>query len=167
MIGKLGSKAKTAVPALIEALGDKDETVQLEAIAALGEIGAAAQNAAPFLLKLISDDDKSILEPFIVSALGNMGPGISDFLREGLADKLAQRRRVAAEAFGLLGPSAKASAPALAGVLAMATLLRAARLPGPSARSGQTHGELSRPFKPPSGTPTWRCASKQLWPAGA
>ncbi len=114
VLGKMGAKAKSAVPALISALRDKDDGVLVEVAAALAEIGPTAKEAAPALLKIIGAEDRGILESFVVVALGNMGPGVVDDLIKALPDMAVQRRRVAAEALGLIGQNAKPALTALA-----------------------------------------------------
>ena len=114
VLGKMGAKAKSAVPVLIEALRDKDDGVLLEIVAALGEIGPAAKDSAPALLKMVGEEDRGIIEPFVVAALGNMGPGVVDDLVKALPDKAIQRRRVAAEALGMIGPKAQSASKQLA-----------------------------------------------------
>jgi HEAT repeat protein len=114
VLGKMGAKAKSAVPVLIDALRDKDDGVLVEVVAALAEIGPAAKEAAPALLNMIGAEDRGILESFVVVALGNLGPSVVDNLIKALPDKAVQRRRVAAEALGLLGPNAKPAITALA-----------------------------------------------------
>jgi HEAT repeat protein len=89
----------------------------VEIVAALAEIGPPAKNAAPALLKIAGDEERGLVGSFIVIALGNMGSGIVDDLRNALADNTVPRRRVAAEALGLIGPKANAATPALAGCL--------------------------------------------------
>lgn len=112
VLGKMGGKARRAVPALVAVLRDDDETVRLEAIAALGEIGPAAKDAAPALLRLIRDED-SILEPFVVSALGNLGTDVVPVLASALSERLVHRRRVAAEALSMIGANAASAQASL------------------------------------------------------
>ncbi len=54
-LGKLGKDAQAAIPALIDALGDKDHSVRSRAAEALGLLGAAAKEAVPALRKAMED----------------------------------------------------------------------------------------------------------------
>jgi HEAT repeat protein len=117
VLGKIGPRAKAALPALTTALEDKDEGVRIEAIVALGEIGPAARQSAGALLQMVAEDT-SIIEPFVAAALAGMGPGSVDVLVKGLRDSMAGRRRVAAEALGMMGPDAGTAATSLAATLA-------------------------------------------------
>ncbi len=70
-LGKIGSAAKSAVPALIEALNDKDNQVRLGAVKTLNRIGWAAKEAIPDLIKIIGNmnEDKLIRRRAIIALL--------------------------------------------------------------------------------------------------
>ena len=55
-IGQFGPKAVDAVPALIDALADKELWVQAQAAIALGKIGPAAETAIPALTAMPKDN---------------------------------------------------------------------------------------------------------------
>ncbi|HJZ58473.1 MAG TPA: HEAT repeat domain-containing protein [Gemmataceae bacterium] len=59
-LGRLGPKAKPAVPGLIEALKDPDKTVRIGAIYALADMGPDAAEAIPPLREAARDRDKEI-----------------------------------------------------------------------------------------------------------
>jgi HEAT repeat protein len=107
-LGKLGPKAKSAIPALIEALQEKDDQVLQAVAAALGAIGkdalqplmealksenprvragavfalgklsSEAQAAAPALSKLLSSDNDFRVRRWTARALGEIGAGARD-----------------------------------------------------------------------------------------
>lgn len=55
-ISGMGPAAAAAVPALIEALSDPEETVRFPATVALGEIGPAAKAAVPKLKQMMDEE---------------------------------------------------------------------------------------------------------------
>jgi HEAT repeat protein len=56
----LGPAAKSAVPTLINLLGDKDEDIRKTSSRALGSIGTEAQDAVPGLIKHLSDPARDV-----------------------------------------------------------------------------------------------------------
>jgi HEAT repeat protein len=111
-LGVIGPAATAAVPALSDALKDRDEDVRHWAAEALGRIGAVA---VPVLIDALKDNDKSLrLEA--ATALGNIGPEARS-TAPALADVLKdQDKKVgvrAAEALGKIGPGAGSAGPAL------------------------------------------------------
>ena len=56
VLGYLGAKAKSAVPALRGLLNDPEERVKLRAMSALGCIGPDAKAAVPLLVELAKDE---------------------------------------------------------------------------------------------------------------
>ena len=56
-VGLMGAKAKDAIPALIEALKDKEWNVRLRAAEALKKIGPKAESAVPALIEALNDED--------------------------------------------------------------------------------------------------------------
>jgi HEAT repeat protein len=89
-LAELGPRAKAAVPALIEALGNPSERIRWGAARALGRMGSDAWPAVPGLIKL----------------LGEKPPVDSYFFH-------AAPRDAAVEALGEIGPAAKDAVPAL------------------------------------------------------
>src|SRR5205823_4902352 len=55
-LGKMGPKAKAAVPALIDALKDKKDRVRRFSAKALGDVGPEAKAAVPALIEALRDD---------------------------------------------------------------------------------------------------------------
>jgi HEAT repeat protein len=108
----LGPFNKSAVPALIVALKDKDEQVQLRAVMALGEIGPEADGAARSLICLLQNDDSEIRSASI-HTLGRIGPAGVPFLIDVLADNSFENRDEALRAFSSIDPPAKNAVPVL------------------------------------------------------
>ena len=77
-IGRMGSEATAAVPALITTL--KDTTGQFEAVQALGKIGSP--DAIPALAELLKEEQ---LCEHAARALGSIGPAALDALEAGLS----------------------------------------------------------------------------------
>ncbi|MCI0377237.1 MAG: HEAT repeat domain-containing protein [Gemmataceae bacterium] len=117
VLGLLGPKARSAVPALIDAAKDKDESVRVEAVLALGEIGPAAKESAPHLLALVPEEMFSLIDPMVVTALGNMGAGVVADLVKAVKGAGTNRCVVALQAIGLVGKEAKDAVPAVADAL--------------------------------------------------
>lgn len=117
VIAMLGAKAKSAVAPLTEALKDAEVDVKLAAISALGELGSTAKDSANDLLALTADKEFFLLEPFVGASLASFGPGVVPVLTTALADKSADRRRLAAYALGTIGPAAASATDALAKLL--------------------------------------------------
>jgi HEAT repeat protein len=73
-LSSLGDKArKTAIPVLIELLGDKEAIMRIKAAWVLHDIGPEAKAAVPALIKLLRDKDPEA-QMAAASALGKMGP---------------------------------------------------------------------------------------------
>jgi HEAT repeat protein len=100
----LGVAARSAVPALVEALGDEEELVRFRAAQALGQVGPAAREAVLPLRKALLDTDRRVREAAAV-ALAQIGPS---------ADELAQALHTLTEGKG--DPDGKRALGALAKV---------------------------------------------------
>jgi HEAT repeat protein len=113
VIGLFGSSlaksplSKQAVTALMLALKDADATVRAEAAVALGEIGPAAKAAVPKLLETLKSDKLDFAEPFVLGALGKIGPDAGPALAEALGAPEYRLRRGAAYALALVRPPVK------------------------------------------------------------
>jgi HEAT repeat protein len=56
-LGRMGSAAEAAIPALVRALNDPDDGVRWDAAVALGCIGSKAREAIPALIELLKKDE--------------------------------------------------------------------------------------------------------------
>ena len=140
-LGKIGPKARAAVPALVQELrnqGDGKDTIAINigenaffrypgprsrAATALGQIGPEAKAAVPALAQVLKDDDSSI-RTAAARALGNIGTAAVPALLKALQNDDARVRAAsvtglgqispnAVSALGEIGADAKAAVPAL------------------------------------------------------
>jgi HEAT repeat protein len=149
-LGKLGSEARAAVPALASMLDDpyrRDPPMITEAVInALARMGSAARSAIPALVRVSGKDTD--LERAAVEAIDQillsppLGPGDVPALMRDLRDRDASVRVRAAKALGTLGSSGKPAVPLLVEALKdsdadVRTLaLKALRQIAPNANSG-------------------------------
>jgi len=99
----LGPEARTAIPALNQALHDKEVRVQLDAAAALGRIG---RQSVPVLMQALEENDASIRHA-AAYALGEVGPDAQPavpLLTKALEDNDPQVRSSAAYSLSVIGP---------------------------------------------------------------
>ena len=104
VLSDIGPDAKAAVPALIKALEDDDESVRTAAARALGNIGPAAKEAVPSLILALRDDEWSIRED-TAEALGKIGPAAKEavpYLQKALHDPEEEVRASATKALTLI-----------------------------------------------------------------
>ena len=112
--------AKAVIPALADALSDREEVIRVDAALALANFGPAAKSAIPALIRAVRG--KNV---FAVYALKRMGPDARDAvpaLIDTLRDKKAipftlngepmSARHLACMALGKIGKEARAAAPA-------------------------------------------------------
>jgi len=80
-LGRIGPRAKDAVPSLIRSLKDENKHVRREAVWALGAIGPSAKAAVPALTKAIDDTMGTYIgreldiNEVAIESLGKIGPG--------------------------------------------------------------------------------------------
>src|SRR5262249_6230774 len=110
---RIGPEGKAAVPALIEALQDKDGLVQCRAAGALGKIGPEARDAGPALRRAFRKSGDFFLRAAVVEALGRSGkPGVAALI-DALESKNEFIREQAAAGLGKIGSEAREAVPAL------------------------------------------------------
>jgi HEAT repeat protein len=119
VLGLMGEQAQGGVPALVDAMRDKDPQVRRMIIAALSEIGPAAKTAVPALVGSLRDRCEAVRRRAAI-ALAELGPparAAVPALVAALKDSDAMVRRWAAFALGELGPKAASAAPNLVELL--------------------------------------------------
>ncbi|MEI6423585.1 MAG: HEAT repeat domain-containing protein, partial [Lentisphaerota bacterium] len=102
-LGNIGATTSEVIPALINALEDKD--VRDAAIEALGNIGASAKSAVPALIKALADGDSNV-RMMSAEALGKIGPSAKSAvptLIKVLKDSDSAVREKAADALKKIG----------------------------------------------------------------
>jgi HEAT repeat protein len=132
-IGEMGPDAKSASPALLNALKkDKDLFVRRFAAQALGDVEADPKTAVPALAAVLKETDKKELVEAAVTSLGKMGPTAVPALIDAVKSKdaaptkgkpkkkgpapddpTALVRTKAIEALGNIGAKAKPAVPVL------------------------------------------------------
>jgi HEAT repeat protein len=102
-LAALGKRAKPAVPALIEALGDAEAPVRKMAALALGDVGRRARQAVPALIRVLKDGDENVCRRAAI-ALGEIGDedGAAEALRAATEDPHPAVRRAALAALHAL-----------------------------------------------------------------
>jgi HEAT repeat protein len=110
----LGPAAKSAVPALIDALGDPNREVKRWASLALRETRGGAVEAVPALIRgagMRDSNDGMYNWPF--ETLIGLGPAAVPVLIKVFEENNPDDRRIAIQALGRCGPAAKAAVPLL------------------------------------------------------
>jgi len=118
-LGAIGPDAAAALPAILKALADHEPAVRSSATYAIGQLGGAAKEAIPLLERNLTSHDE-FLQFVSAWALVHVDPkqkGLAERclapLLTGLKSHDPRARSEAAEALGLLGPSARPAVPAL------------------------------------------------------
>ena len=118
-LGRLGTRAAAAIPALLECLKDRDDLVRGQCAEALGNIGHDGSEVVAALRGLLKDRSEFVRR-MAAGALGDLGAtsgGTVGDLSDALTDEEEFVRRAAA-ALGKIGPPALEAAPALQAALA-------------------------------------------------
>ncbi len=122
---KMGPRAKEAIPALIEALGDREPEVRGLAARALGQMGAEAKDAAPALSEMLGDRAiyaVTVLTPdtFLGGSYYMQAGGHTVYVRANAAEALRRIGPVAAETVPALVLLVSDAEPAVRGAAARA-----------------------------------------------
>ncbi len=115
----LGRAGAGAVPALVEALKDKDVEQRRHAAYVLGPLGKKARAAAPALVRALQDADAGV-RVWASKSLGDVDPESPESVAAfaaALGDADADVRRVTITNLIKIGPKGKAAIPALVEVL--------------------------------------------------
>lgn len=112
-LGKLGAEAKSAVPALVRALGQEDETVCWHAARALGSIGPDAEAAVPGLVKALDNEDPQVCAyaAFALGKIGSDSEDVVDALIDKAFDKSVLVRRACFGALRAINPPVDKTLP--------------------------------------------------------
>mgnify|MGYP002778595507 CR=1 FL=1 len=109
-----------AVKALSQNLQQKDETIRINAVAALGSMGAAAHSAIPALSVTALADKSPVVRSSAAYALGSMGAAAESAvpaLTVALQDEDRSVRSMVVSAIGSMGAAAESAVPALSQML--------------------------------------------------
>ncbi len=117
LIETLVSLGKPAVPALIDALQDREPAVRNSAAIALGKIGKDANAAVPALKKVLDDRDFQVRSSAMQALSFIDKKAIVPFLIEELSSEQAWERYSATHALRTFGKEAVAAVPALIKVI--------------------------------------------------
>lgn len=108
-LGEMGSAARDAIPALVDALEDDDVAVRWDAAKALGKMGPAAASAVPALAAVIHEQSDAIVRQYAVAALGKIGPPAKaavPALIGALKERASHLDEQAGDALVSIGPAA-------------------------------------------------------------
>lgn len=111
---RLRSKAVLAVPSLVKAIDDPNDTVQVFACLALAGVGGGAGDATPALLKKLGSEYVGIQHASIFAVMRTCRPQDSQFLIDLLRSDNAHARASAACCLGQCGADNRNSVDALA-----------------------------------------------------
>ena len=109
-----------AVKALSQELQQKDESIRINAVAALGSLGAAAHSAIPALSVTALADKSPVVRSSAAYALGSMGAAAESAvpaLTVALQDEDRSVRSMVVSAIGSMGAAAESAVPALSQTL--------------------------------------------------
>jgi len=115
VLGDLGPAARNAVPALVEALRDRDPTLRRNAAFALGKIRAKPALVVPALAGLLSDRNEEVrmYAAIALKKFGSQAVSAVPDLIAALTDRNWQVRDRAALALGAIGKKQGGVVPAL------------------------------------------------------
>ncbi|MEH2464910.1 HEAT repeat domain-containing protein [Nostoc sp.] len=119
-LGKIGLSAKSAAPALIKALKDKDSKVRFTAVQTLGNLGNNSEPVLQALLSMLTNQDAQIRSKAgkVLGRLSKDSQTVVQGLLALLTNQNSHMRSTAAEVLGKLGNT---SGPVLQGLLVLLT----------------------------------------------
>jgi HEAT repeat protein len=109
----MGASAEPAVPALLEALKDKDRSLRIQVLYALNGATINDKRLLPTLIEVLKKDESVEMRQAAVSLLPRFGEDALPHLKLALTDKDENLRWMAANSLGQLGPAAKKAIPDL------------------------------------------------------
>jgi HEAT repeat protein len=115
-LGHQGPHASHALPALIEAMGDENPEVRVEAAVAVLRIDPWNQRPIPVITNVLLNSREPMSRSSAALALSRLGPGAVPAvpaLIQALKDTDDHVRECAAQALGHVGPAAHQAIPAL------------------------------------------------------
>ena len=104
----------SGLDALINALGDKDQSVRNDVARVLGLIGPETKDAVPKLIEMLKNDTGWFARSSAAHSLGKIGPDAKSAvpaLIEAMKDRIAGVRGAAILALGEIGPNVNEAAP--------------------------------------------------------
>jgi HEAT repeats/NACHT domain len=117
-LGKIGLSAKSAAPALIKALKDKDSKVRFTAVQTLGNLGNNSEPVLQALLSMLTNQDAQIRSK-AGKVLGRLNKDSETVLQGLLALLTHQNSHVRSTAAEVLGKLGNTSEPVLQGLLVL------------------------------------------------
>jgi len=118
-LGKLGAKAKSAVPALVKAVCCDDSETCWHAARALGAIGPDAEDAVPELVSALGHDDPNVraYAAFALGRIGNDSKEVVKALIDKAFDEELAVRRACMRAILALDPPVEDTRPTVLQIL--------------------------------------------------
>jgi len=111
-LGRIGDEAISALPALIQALEDKDPEMRFDAINAITAIRKDPETTLPLLINLLSDDDQFV-RTYAAHCLGQYGQQAKDAVSKLGEAAFDRSEFVSKSAMKALGSIGSASVPVL------------------------------------------------------
>jgi HEAT repeat protein len=113
----VGAQAVFAVPALIRASRDENESLRRKACTALGAMGSRGEIAIPSLVERLVLDESAAVRDSAANALAAIGPDSVPVLQRLLNDRDSEVRWRVAQSLGIIGREASSAAKPLGDTL--------------------------------------------------
>ena|GEM_PF-1884943 len=119
ILERIGPANKSALPALIEALGDEAPNTQLQVLQILRRLGTTAREAAPALVRLVRSSDLNVRSQVIetLRPLGTLPKETVPAILEAIKEGDANHRNQVIPLLDQLGAESKQAIPVLAGLV--------------------------------------------------